>query len=500
MKRDRRLWIRVVALMLALLLVLGVAVSAVVAFAGPADPGGRDIYRIDIYYDEIGRSARVNQVLTYTNRTGATLDSLSFLLYPNAFRSLATVPIEADGLEDAFPGGYAPGGVDFVSVKVNGQPADWGVSGVGEQFLRVAAALPAGATAEFELVYAVLLPPCGGAFGADALSVRLVDCYPVAAAYDPIEEAFALYAGSAVGEPRLRDMADYRVTLNAPATYRLASTGAATQSPAEGDRTLWTIEAAGSRDFAAVLGRKYTAHRRQAGDVALTALTNDASIAAACLDYAADALAVYQGWLGVYPFSALDIAQVDALPGGVGRTGLILLDEEALYGDRAALRLTVARLVARQYFSSAVGSDQAREPWLSEALSAVAALLYLEERDGRDAYLAALNAQVLDALNLTLPGGLYVDSAASRFTSGDEYQIIVVDRGVAAMHELIGAMGRDAFLQALGRYVADNIGRNASIAGFAAALNASGGRWDEYLMEQLHNIGGYAEQGIDWLE
>jgi len=108
-----------------------------------------------------------------------------------------------------------------------------------------------------------------------------------------------------------------------------------------------------------------------------------------------------------------------------------------------------------------------------------------------------LNAQAIPSLEVTIPGGLTVDSAADRFTTRYEYQAVVIDRGIAVLHELRELMGGDIFLDALGLYVKDNACSITSIADFAAALNqASGDRWDEYLVGQLQTISDYSGHDV----
>ena len=103
----------------------------------------------------------------------------------------------------------------------------------------------------------------------------------------------------------------------------------------------------------------------------------------------------------------------------------------------------------------------------------------------------------MPALRITIPGGLNVDSAADRFTSRSEFATIVIDRGVAVMHELRETMGDEAFFEGLRLYVQANAGGIASIADFAAAIDqASGSRLDEYLVAQLETISDYAGHDV----
>ena len=62
-------------------------------------------------------------------------------------------------------------------------------------------------------------------------------------------------------------------------------------------------------------------------------------------------------------------------------------------------------------------------------------------------------------------------------------------------------MGGEAFWAALKRYFQDNAGGIVSIADFAAALNEGAEHtWDDFLMNQLYNIGDYVNQRIEWYE
>ena len=94
-----------------------------------------------------------------------------------------------------------------------------------------------------------------------------------------------------------------------------------------------------------------------------------------------------------------------------------------------------------------------------------------------------------------------MDSRASRFTSLSEYELVVIDRGTAMLHETRDAMGREAFIETLARYVSDNRLKIASIEPFVAAANeATGSRWDEYVVNQLKTMSDYVNQRMEWFE
>ena len=299
---------------------------------------------------------------------------------------------------------------------------------------------------------------------------------------------------SAIGEVGYSDCADYRVTLNAPETYEIAAAGRIISRAGEGSRTIWTIEADAARDFAIVLGRKYSVYSETTSNgVEVRVLSNNAAGARATLAEAVKAIELYSDWFGQYPFDKLDIAQTELITGAAAYPGLILINDN--------FTQALVNHVARQWFACSVGTTRFREPWLCDAVCAYAALLYTRHFEGETQYMDALNAQVLESLNITIPGGVYADNALNRFMSASEYEIVVIDRGAAVLHRLSAVMGDDVFLNALGIYARAMKNKNAGIADFARALEeASGRNWDDYLVLSLRDINEYMGSGVEWFK
>ena len=181
-----------------------------------------------------------------------------FSVYANVLRRQAAVPVEDTLLNDAFPEGYAPGGVDFMRVQVNGEDAEWGVQGDSELFLRVECDMQPGESAQFEFEFYVLLPVYSGAMGVGDLTWRLTNFYPVAAVWDEYLEDFPLGGYTAMGEPLHSEAADYHAVISLPETYELAAPGMVTES-SDGEGTVrYEIEAEGIRELALIFSRKMT--------------------------------------------------------------------------------------------------------------------------------------------------------------------------------------------------------------------------------------------------
>lgn len=501
-RRDKRgLAIRVGAIFLVLALLLGMVISAIPAFAGPARPDPKDKFEMEIQMLEDEQALHVVQRLTYHNRTGTDLESVMFNLYANIYRRQESAPFEGANLESCYPDGFAPGGLDMQRVEVNGQTAEWAVQGDYEIFMRVECPLEDGDSAEFTFEYYVLLPACTGRFGVGDMDWRITNFYPVPAVY--LLGDFQLEPYSAIGEPFFSEIADYSVTLDAPDTYLVASSGLATPGESENGRRTWTIEGQDLRELDMVISRKYTETTRQSGSgVQLYAYGNGTSASNRALEAADRAFGFFTEKLGESGLTRFTVAESGYYRDQMAKPGLAVISEELFErGQAEDLEYQVVNAVALQWTRFLVGSDASLEPWLSESMANYLTLLYYEETYGHDRFLEELNEQVLDSLRVTVPGNLTVDSAAERFNSQSEYDMIILGRGAAVFHELKGAMGGEAFWAALKRYFQDNAGGIVSIADFAAALNEGAEHtWDDFLMNQLYNIGDYVNQRIEWYE
>ncbi len=500
-KADSRMWIRIVALALAGLLLLGVIFSATAVFAEEAPANDRYDLHLEVMPD--AQTVQVTQTIDYTNRTGRALRSMMFSVYANCLRRQSTVPVEDALFSDAFPAGYAPGGVDFMRVQVNGKDAEWGMQGEGELFMRVECSLQPGETAQFGFEYYVLLPEYSGAMGVGDLGWRLTNFYPSPAVWDEYLEDFPLNDYTAVIEPMHSGAADFHVTMTLPETYHLAAPGQVNALPDGEGMVDYEINAEDIRELALIFSRKtFEREAAAASGAKVRVLANTTGAAQRILDAALPAMNWLEETFGAYPWPALTIIETDYIYEGAAYPGVIQISK-GLTGPMQGGELEdeIVLLCMKQYFSGIVGSSRSRAPWLSEAVSSFVRLLYFEEKNGYNDFMKRLNAQVLPALNITIPGGVTVDSEAGRFTSRMEFELAVVDRGVAVLYEMRQAMGEEIFLDGLRAYVEAGWLDNTTASDFLAAMNTvSGSRWDEYLYGQMHTIDDYVGMGLEWFE
>ena len=482
-KRKKQL-ARILALLLAVLLVLGTIASIVFGHAHGEETATRDEIALELEFFEEEQALQIRQRLRYTNRTGKHLDRVEFSVYANMFRRVTALMYEADVWQDVFPSGNAPGGVEFSRILVDGQSADWGMMGEEELFLRVACDLADGQTCEFTFEYTLLLTQNAASLGVGAMGWRLRGFYIQPLKYEygefvapaPLQHANYVYA----------DRADYALTVILPERYLLAGPGEITSvDNGDGTRT-WTLAADNIRELCLSVGMRWREYSAETASGTRLRLLANARDAQKTLDTALETLEVYESWFG--PLDGdVTIAQSDYALGTISLPGILWANEAAL-SDAMALR----GALARQFFGYGAYPMPTEDAWLADSVSAYAACLALKEAEGESAFLEYLNGEILPEAQYTLPGGVEVTSSAAILTAA-EYESLILGRGALVMHETCAAMGEETFLAALRLFYQRGLAMD--VVGeydFVDALDdASGGDWEAFLTDWLFNVADY---------
>ena len=482
-KRKKQL-ARILALLLAVLLVLGTIASIVFGHAHGEETATRDEIALELEFFEEEQALQIRQRLRYTNRTGKHLDRVEFSVYANMFRRVTALMYEADVWQDVFPAGNAPGGVEFSRILVDGRSADWGMMGEEELFLRVACDLAEGQTCEFTFEYTLLLTQNAASLGVGAMGWRLRGFYiqPLKYEYgefvapEPLQHANYVYA----------DRADYALTVTLPERYLLAGPGEITSvDNGDGTRT-WTLAADNIRELCLSVGMRWREYSAETSSGTRLRLLANARDAQKTLDTALETLEVYENWFG--PLDGdVTIAQSDYALGTLSLPGILWANEAAL-SDAMALR----GALARQFFGYGAYPMPTEDAWLADSVSAYAACLALKEAEGESAFLEYLNGEILPEAQYTLPGGVEVTSSAAILTAA-EYESLILGRGALVLHETCAAMGEETFLAALRLFYQRGLAMD--VVGeydFVDALDdASGGDWEAFLTDWLFNVADY---------
>ena len=500
MNRKQKRMVRIIAIVLAALLVFSAVISAVISIAY-AEEAPVNQYELTMEYLNEEQALRMSQRLVYSNTSGRSLDRVVFYAPANMFRRQSALFYEAESLNKAFPNGYLPGGIDLTDVRVNGEDADWGYQGTDEMFLRVACDLEPGESCEFIFDYYLLLTVNGTFLGVSDGECRMSDFYFAPAATDADGE-FILNMPTSYTRYIDTPAAHFTVNITLPAGLGISASGIESYSENENKTRTWTVRAEAVRDFAMVITqelKEYSAATASGVEIHLSTSTkkNNDRI----LQTAADAIETCESWFGAFPFSQIDIVQADHLPGPLPHTACLWLPESLLKEGGRSLDHAIRFFVAQQYFGRSAWVHPASDAWLSDSISEFLAYLMLEEQDGHEAYLTALNEDLVDALQLTIPGGLVVSSDASLFTEY-EYEIVVRQRGAVVFHELYTAMGRENLISALKLF--HEKGLITDVLTEMDLVNtleeASGRSWKNYLTDWVFNVGDYVNQDIFWLD
>ena len=219
MCRRQKQLVRVLALGLAVLLLLGTVVSIVFTHDHAHGEENRvaDSFAIEAEFLEEAQALQIRQRLLYTNGTGQALDRVEFAVYGNMFRRQSALMYEGDVWPDVFPQGNAVGGLEFSQVLFDGEAADWGMLDENELFMRVACDLEPGETGEFLFEYTILLTQNAASLGVGESDWRLRGFYVQPLKFEggefvatsPLQQTNYVYAGRA----------DYTFSITLPERY-----------------------------------------------------------------------------------------------------------------------------------------------------------------------------------------------------------------------------------------------------------------------------------------
>lgn len=501
MKKQQK-WIRIVAITLAALLVLGIVVSAISSTHAEETTVCNE-YSFTIEYLEGEQALRISQRIVYTNESDGYLDRVLFYAPANMFRREDALMYESETLSAVFPNGYVPGGIDILSVSVNGKTADYGFQDTDEIYMRVECDLTSGESCTFEFEYYLLMSDNLSFLGIGESDWRMSDFYFIPAALDPYSDEFILNIPLSFTRYIHTDAANFSVDIALPESCKLVATGTETIQSTENGVSQWHIVAENVHDFAFVITKnvnEITATANGGTEVRIVSGLKDKA-ANRVLQYAIQAIECCEKWFGDFPMDSFDLVQTEYGVSSLAHSGCIWLGKDLLKGDETELAHEIYVAVAQQYFGRTAYALPCSDAWLSDSISEYIAYLILEENEGHDAYLKRLNEEIVDSLQLTIPGGLRITSDASLFTEY-EYEIVVINRGAAVFHELRTAMGLEPLLDGLSLFYQNGLQTDIlSEMDLVNALDeASGKSWEAFLTDWLFNIGDYVDQDIFWLD
>jgi hypothetical protein len=315
-----------------------------------------------------------------------------------------------------------------------------------------------------------------GVFSSGKEIVNLGLWYPMLSKYDAAGWDEEKYSG--IGDVSYFDPADFKVTITAPAQYRVVTTGAEIERTPAKDKVQYKIDAPMARDFEVELSPIYKEASRMVDQTNIRAfyLPQHSKSGEATLESAAKAFEYFQQSFGKYPYTELDIVEAPLFGGaaGVEFPGLVTIssmlyqDDHQKQGEDVLkdllanspvfdqlLEFVVVHEVAHQWWNAVVGSNSKMHPYIDEAMANYSAILYFEHYYGRKVAEQQMAMQMKVNYQMhRLMGGedKPVLLPASSFEGPLEYSAIVYGKGALFFDHLRSFMGHTAFLSAVKTY------------------------------------------------
>lgn len=409
---------------------------------------GAPVYHMDLAISPDLLTVTGQQEVFYTNQEEVSLDEIYFHLYPNLLGGRSTVS----------------------GLTVNDQPVE-PVLENQETILRVplAAPLAPGEQAEVGMNFEVEVPTESevnyGVFATVDDFLALAHFYPQVAVYD--DSGWNIDFPPPNADVTYSDAGFYLVRVTAPEEQVLMTTGNVIDRQANGGDQILTIAAGPARDFYIASSDRYTVISDTVGETTVNSygFPEFAEQNERVLGIATATLESMGSRFGDYPFTEFDVGPTQSLVMGalgVEYPGAVVIrselyDPDAQLGEMPAVYYTegtVAHEAGHQWFYSVVGNDQLNEPWLDEALTQFATLLYFVDTYGpqggeqfRDSFLGRWDRVDMADIPIGMPAGEY---------EGTEYGAIVYGRGPLFFEALANEMGEETFDEFLRDYYQRN--------------------------------------------
>lgn len=287
---------------------------------------------------------------------------------------------------------------------------------------------------------------------------------------------------SLIGEQTVAEVADWDVTL----VINDAANGARVAAPGEAverDANRWRYRLPASREFTLSISPKYevvSTTTASGVDVEVytfaerTVQTDPGRVDSAqqALDAAAHSLEMYADLFGAFPYRRFVVVQGD-FPDGMEFSGIVFVSDQWFRSNpgtpQSYLTIITVHETAHQWWYARVGSDQALDPWLDEALATYSEYIYYQERHPELAsWWWTFRVETFVQANYA---GNPVNSSVTQFANVREYINAVYLRGARMLDDLRDDLGTDAFFDWLRRYAEAGANRVVTPDEFWALLS-----------------------------
>jgi len=390
----------------------------------PTSPpqSARTQYVIYALFDYYGNELAADETVIYTNQTGVALNEIVM------------------AVESMHRGGFT-----MEHILLDGNPLNFDISGH-----RLTVYLPQSLQPNAQLILAMRfridIPAKlkGHPYGYTYNQVNLVEWYPFVV---PYINGWVLHDEYYLGEHLVYDAADFEVNVKlVEGDVTIATSGV--EEP-NGEWTRYRLY--GARTFALSASDRFQMVESSVGAAAMRAYYfqgyDDEGLAV--LNAMVRSVGLFESLFGPYPYGSLSVVQADLNDGqeydGLVFTGTQFFNE---YSGSARSNLVAISVheIAHQWWFGLVGSDQAMEPWLDEAMC-----IYSEALFYKNIYPNSLDWWWQFRVNYFGPSG-YVDTSIYEASTFRQYVNAAYLNGANFLEVLNYRMGDDAFFAFLKDY------------------------------------------------
>lgn len=407
------------------------------------------VYKLELTLSDNLLSVEGKAEIWVPNTSSDVWDELVFRLYPNALGSEMRV---AETL------------VDDVAVETKLE--------VENTVLRVPVSLEPDEQTRVSFTYTLELSPEVRSYGRLALyrdALSLSHVYPTLSVYH--EGAWLADYPADLGDPLVAETSLFEVTLDAPSTWQVVTTGQTLEQTTSNNRQRLHIMTGPVRDFYLAAVRGYSEMKRQVGETQVRVFVPKMfSIGlGSALGNAAKALTLFSELYTPYPYKEFDIVAIPVEAGGIEYPGVVVVTS-GLFVNVGRLSSVLAHETAHQWSFNLVGSDQITSPWLDESLTQYLTLRFQQENNARfvtgyENYWQRLWDEASHPdLPLSLPVSAYDEK---------DYSGIIYGKGLFFFKDLAATMGEEDFDKALQTYFERYAWRFASEDEFKSSLERS---------------------------
>ncbi len=425
-------------------------------------------YDIAVSISEDLEDIAVSTDILYNNNTDDTLYNIGVYVYPLAYMKVTEEKAYLYTLDK-----YCE--IENIVVSVNGDDASYEIdTSCAYLDINLAGGVMPDAEITVGISYDISVPHCDLRFGLYDGTLSLGNFYPVVAVYE--DGAFRKDEYSRVGDPFYSEVSDFNVTVSAPESLILATSGEiiSEQIAAETCTKTYTIVGEDLRDFAMSANYNYKISEGSSGSTKVLVYTveDDGSD---ILATAQSALDVFGEVIGTYPYATYSVVETAFYYGGMEYGSFVIISDDITNRDEVIIHET-----AHQWFQSIVGSDQVNTPWLDEGLVSYLQDYYYLAIGDTETY-TALRTESLQYYDtyLTLQRSTNATWSANmnrtiyQYSTNLEYGLIVYTKGSLMFDAIMEICGQSKFEKALSIYFSENMYGIATTESLIAAFKSA---------------------------